>query len=132
MSIPNISNNLTVTDLKIKGDTVFMNPKNLGGNPGILLAHAEWCGHCKRFSPIFQKMSKKLNSGKNGFSCLAIESEELNKNSKLSKVLEIEGFPTLYWVDQHGKILGKHEGGRDEGTLLNEICSVYHHCISKH
>lgn len=130
MSIPNITANLNVKHFKIINDEVFV---KTNGNPGMLLVHASWCGHCKNFSPVFQSLCKKLNKKGNDFPCLAIENEELSADGgKLSNALEIGGFPTLKFFDQHGKIVGEHSGGRDEKTLLDKICKVYHHCIVRH
>lgn len=131
MSIPGITANLTTKHFKINGQDVYV--KNSSGNPGLLLIHASWCGHCKNFSPTFQSIYKKLNKNGNEFSCLAIENEELSKDGgALSNSLNVAGFPTLKFFDQHGKIIGDYDGGREEGKLLDKICKVYHHCVTKH
>lgn len=132
MSIPGITGNLTTEHFKINGSEVHVH--NPHGNPGLLLIHASWCGHCKRFVPTFQSMCKRLNQ-KNGndFPCLAIEDEALNQDDgKLASALNVAGFPTLKFFDQNGKIIGDYNGSREEGDLLNTICDVYHHCITKH
>lgn len=130
MSIQNITANLNASHFKIVNDDVFV---KTNGNPGILLIHATWCGHCKRFIPVYQSLCKKLNKKGNDFPCLAIESEDLNSDGgKLANALDVAGFPTLKFFDQHGRIVGEHSGSRDEKALLDQICKVYHHCVSHH
>jgi thiol-disulfide isomerase/thioredoxin len=130
MSIPGITANLTTRDFKIKNSDVFV---KTNGNPGILLIHAHWCGHCKNFIPTYQAMCRRLNRRGDDFPCVAIESEALDKDGgKLARALGIEGYPTIKFFDQHGKIVGDYNGGRDMDTLLDSICKVYHHCVTKH
>jgi thiol-disulfide isomerase/thioredoxin len=134
MSIPGITANLKTSDFQTGGSgNVYVNKKITNGEPGILLIHASWCGHCKRFTPTYQGISQKLNKNRLAFPCVAIESEELKKdNGQLSKALSIEGYPTIKFFDQNGKIIGDYNGGRDEKEILNNICDVYHHCVAKH
>jgi thiol-disulfide isomerase/thioredoxin len=130
MSIPNITANLKAKDFKITKESVFIKGN---GNPGLLLIHASWCGHCKNFVPTYQSLCKKLNKKGDNFPCLAIESEELKQDKgTLSNALGVEGFPTLKFFDQYGKIIGDYNGNRQEKDLLATICKVYHHCIIKH
>lgn len=131
MSISGITANLNTNDFIITNDnTVYLKNKITNGEPGMLLIHATWCGHCKHFIPIYQNLSRKLGVR---FPCVAIESEELKKdNGKLSKALSIEGYPTIKFFDQHGKIVKDYNGNRNEKDILNNICQVYHHCVTKH
>lgn len=130
MSIAGITGNLTIKDFKIRGSDVFVNNN---GNPGILLIHAHWCGHCKNFIPTYRSMCRRLNRRGDDYPCLAIESEELDVDGgRLSSALGISGFPTIKFFDQYGKIVGDYNGSRKEEALLDQICKVYHHCITKH
>ena len=131
MSIEGITANLKGSDFKITQDnTVYV---KTNGNPGILLVHATWCGHCKHFVPTFKQISQKLNKNSVTYPCLAIESEYLNKDGGvLASALGIEGFPTIKFFDQYGKIIGDYNGARDESNILDNICKVYHHCINDH
>jgi thiol-disulfide isomerase/thioredoxin len=124
---------LTIDNFKVINDSVFINPRIMNGNPGIILVHAHWCNHCKRFMPTYQKIANQLNQAGDSFACLAIESEELKKdNGAVSNALNIEGFPTLNWVDQNGKVLGQYKGDRDPNLILSNVCELYHHCIENH
>ena len=121
---------LTTNDFKIQSGNVFINPNKIGRVPGMLLVFANWCGHCKHFIPIFNDISKSLGSS---FVCASIESEELKSDGeKLSIALKVQGFPTIKFFDQNGKIIGNYDDNRDKGTILNTICKVYHHCVETH
>lgn len=125
--IDGITSNLVISDFKISTNGVVYTKSN--GNPGLLLIHADWCGHCKNFIPTFQDINKKLNRKSISFPCVAIDSNELDTDGgKLSSALKIQGFPTLLFFDQNGKIMGSYEGKRDVSSLLDNICKVYHHC----
>ena len=116
---------LSSHDFTIKGSDVYVN--KCDGNPGILLILADFCGHCHRFAPTFNEIADSI--GKD-FCCASIESEQLNE--QLSSALKFQGFPTIKFFDQSGKIIGEYNKERNKETILKEICQVYHHCISKH
>ena len=106
--------------------------KNPSGNPGMLLIHATWCGHCKRFTPVYQQLCIKLNKKNNDdFPCLAIEDAELSQKPELVKALNFRGYPTIKFFDQRGKIISDYDGERSEEKILEQICQVYQFCLSK-
>ena len=116
---------LSSHDFTIKGSDVYVN--KCDGNPGILLIWGDFCMHCHRFAPTFNEIADSI--GKD-FCCASIESEQLNE--QLSSALKFQGFPTIKFFDQSGKIIGEYNKERNKETILKEICQVYHHCISKH
>jgi hypothetical protein len=38
-------------------------------------------------------------------------------------VLEVEGFPTIFFFDRNGDLSKKYSGDRSEGGILSAICS---------
>lgn len=129
-TIEGLTANLTVNDLTINQADVYV---QTNGNPGMLLVHASWCGHCVNFKPVYQEICKKLNDKSTRFPCLAIESAQLegSNGSKLSSALKIDSFPTLFFFDQSGKIIGKYNGRRDKSSILDNVCKIYHYCVNK-
>lgn len=110
-------------DFRLSGNGVII--KTPSKAPGMLLIHAEWCGHCKRFIPTFNELSNRL--GKE-FVCASIESAELENASELVSALNFKGFPTICFFDQNGKITQQYDGQRDIQSMLNAICKLYHKC----
>ena len=53
---------------------LYINVNKINKNPGMLLIHATWCGHCVRFLPTFNELCDHV--GKD-FTCTSIESEEI-------------------------------------------------------
>jgi thiol-disulfide isomerase/thioredoxin len=116
---------LKASDFTIQGSNVFLN--KCDGNPGMLLIWGDFCSHCHRFSGTFNEIADTI--GKD-YCCASIESEELN--DQLSSALKFQGFPTIKFFDQSGKIIGEYNKERNKDIILKEICQVYHHCIENH
>lgn len=63
----------------------------------VTLFHANWCGHCQNFMPIWNEMVENKNANKN-IEFLSIESAELDSLTDKEKQIngeEIQGFPTI-------------------------------------
>ena len=120
---------LKSSDFKVTKNGVYVNQKVNGGNPGMLLIFANWCGHCQRFKPTFNELCKQLGDE---FSCTSIEDSNLDDND-LKTALNFKGYPTIKFFDQNGKIIGDYnKGDRSKQAMLDHICDLYHHCISYH
>ena len=101
---------------RIKNPHIVVNNK-----PGMLLVKADWCGHCKRFMPTYQKLQRRLG---NNFPCAYID--ESNMTNELSNALNVRGFPTIIFFDKYGRIIEQYEGPREEGQLMKKIDEMYH------
>lgn len=120
---------LKSSDFKVTKNGVYVNQKVNGGNPGMLLIFANWCGHCQRFKPTFNELCKQLGDE---FSCTSIEDSNLDDND-LKTAFDFKGYPTIKFFDQNGKIIGDYnKGDRSKQAMLDHICDLYHHCISYH
>jgi thiol-disulfide isomerase/thioredoxin len=120
---------LKSSDFKITNKGVYVNSRITRGNPGLLLIHANWCGHCQRFKPTFNQLCQQLGDD---FPCTSIEDTNLDDDN-LKKALDFKGYPSIKFFDQSGKIINEYQGGnRSKDALLSHICDVYHHCIKYH
>jgi thiol-disulfide isomerase/thioredoxin len=110
-------------------DNNFENNKINLKKPGLLLVRADWCGHCKRYMPTYEKLAKMFPQD-GDFLIVHIESEEVKKPNA-SKVLEnfVEYFPTMLFFDKDGNIVQKYNGDRENlPEMLKKICSMYKVC----
>jgi thiol-disulfide isomerase/thioredoxin len=120
---------LKSSDFKISGEQVFVNSNVHKGKPGMLLIHADWCGHCQRFKPTFNQLCSQLGQE---FGCTSIEDTDLDDDN-LKMALKFQGFPTIKFFDQTGRIIGEYsKGNRSKEALLDHICDIYHHCVKFH
>jgi thiol-disulfide isomerase/thioredoxin len=119
---------LSQKDFTMTKNGVYIN-KNLK-SPGMILIYANWCGHCQRFKPTFNQLYRQLGTD---FHCMSLEDTELKGNANLNQALNIQGYPTIKFFDQKGKIIGEYNNGdRSKEALLKHICKVYHHCVKLH
>ena len=82
----------------------------LSQGPAILMVYATWCGHCKNMMPAFDQVSTQTN--------VKFARIEGHKAPQFMQKHGIRGFPTLLTVNRVNE-LGRHNGGRDLGSLLS-------------
>lgn len=58
--------------------------------PRVILCKASWCGHCKKFMPVWEEVSKAL---KDEADFVTYDSED---DKDKMKELGVKGFPTVY------------------------------------
>ncbi len=68
--------------------------------PIIVFFYTDWCGFCQRFAPVFDKITKKSAIKKNF--AIAFVNCEKEENQPIAKEFEIQGFPTVYVIDEKG------------------------------
>lgn len=74
---------------------------------------AEWCGACKDFNPIYEKVANK-------FSQHVFAKIDTVKEKKLTSVLEIENIPTLM-IYRDGILIFQQPGYYEEDKLQDII-----------
>ena len=72
------------------------------GKPIIALVHAPWCGHCKRFKPIFESAVDDLKN--TGIIMMTIDGDEFGE---IHQKVEIPGYPYCIQMSPDGKISTK-------------------------
>jgi len=89
------------------------NAKNLKG-PCVVVIHAEWCGHCKDFMPVYNNEIVPSNNFDEELKDLLTLSSIEDKEYSNAKDLfgEIDGYPTIRYItfDQNGKPLKDNNG----------------------
>lgn len=79
------------------------------GKPIVAFFYTDWCGYCKRFAPVFNKVTKQKQF-KSNLAVAYINCED-KENSELIKEYKIHGFPTVYMIDTNGN---KREVSNDD------------------
>lgn len=81
--------------------------KVFGKKSFIAFVHADWCGHCMRMLPEWNKFVDKMKTNKS-FDILDVSNEtydfilSTNKHQFFSDLLEktVSGYPTIFFVSQ--------------------------------
>jgi len=81
----------------------------LKSGPGILMAYAPWCGHCKNMMNAYEMASTQ--------SPVKFARLEGQKAADFMRKHEIRGFPTLLVVNKNNEV-SRYSGGRDLASLL--------------
>ena len=83
-----------------------------GGNKvDIILFKADWCGHCKRFLPVWEQLKKQFQSKFNFITYDADNDKDTVDEYKVT------GFPTILFKDQEH--VRPYDGSRDLDDLVD-------------
>jgi len=89
--------------------------------PIFAMYYADWCGHCKRTMPEFQKL---MANYKGNIKIMPINSE-LPENKDLLKSHKVQGFPTIrYYPSGMAGNYEEYTGGRDYTTFVQYLDSI--------
>ncbi len=90
-----------------------------GKKVDIILFKADWCGHCIKLKPIWEKVKEKFN---NKFNFITYDAD---KNTELFEKYQVDAFPTI--IIQDGEHKKEYDGPRDINSLeslFNNLESV--------
>lgn len=87
----------------------------------LVLVHATWCGHCKRYLQTKMFEDKLPNELKNNskYSSVSIQELDYDKNKDFAEKYNINSFPTIIII-KNDKESKQFEGNRDN---VNELIS---------
>jgi thiol-disulfide isomerase/thioredoxin len=108
---------LTQKDFILSGKKLKVNNKLFKQMGGMVVFKADWCGHCRRLLPELEEVSS--NTGR----LYPIVIVDADKNPQIIQKANIQGFPTVKFVDKHGYIKSDYSGGRTASDILEAICS---------
>jgi thiol-disulfide isomerase/thioredoxin len=87
----------------------------------FVMYYAEWCGHCKKTLPEFNKL---MDNYKGKVRIIAIDSENTD-NAELVKKQEIKGFPTIrYYPSGISEDYQEYNGERTHNGFMGFLNSV--------
>lgn len=78
---------------------------------------AEWCGPCKRFAPVFEKVRKEFPN---------VEFEKVNADLEFEFLnrYAIRSIPTILVVDDNENVIFQHAGILTEANFRNVITTL--------
>lgn len=90
---------------------------------GILIVKADWCGHCRKALPELEQVSRLTG---NMFPVYKLDADT---NKRSVKSLGVMGYPTIFFIEEDGKISRRYEKERNARTIIDEVCSVMRKCF---
>ena len=84
----------------------------------LVLFYADWCGHCNKLEPTWEKAAKKANTEKKNMVKVNVGDKTPEQQALLEKY-EIDGFPTIL-IFQNGKPTS-YDGERTEEAFLSVV-----------
>lgn len=93
------------------------------GGGGLLFVKADWCGYCKRALPEIEQVSRLTGDA------FPVYKLDADKNKNTVQLLGVKGYPTIFFIDQNGKIATQYTKERNTKAIIDEICSVMKKCF---
>ena len=94
---------------------------NMNQGPLFVMYFAEWCGHCKRTKPEFEKL---MNSYNGNVKVMLVDAEAA-ENKDLVKSQNVKGFPTIrYYPNGLSSKPIEYTGGRDLKSFMTYLNSL--------
>ena len=85
----------------------------------IYLFKANWCGHCHKFIPEFEKFQKELEKNKSDVDVQILDADDKSPEIvKLFEKYDVKGFPTVVFVDGDNNKFETYDGDRNTDALM--------------
>jgi len=81
--------------------------------------YAPWCGHCKRLTPIWDKLASVFKTDKD----VVIASLDADAHKDLGSRYGVTGFPTLIYYSKTDKTGDRYAGARELTDLVSHVNS---------
>jgi thiol-disulfide isomerase/thioredoxin len=110
--------NAHIGDLKGSFKLEAFDNQNTGSHATFVMFYANWCGHCQRTKPEFQKLK---DSYKGSVKILMIDAE-LDEHKELVQSQNIKGFPTIrYYPSGLDSSYSEYDGERQSESFLSYL-----------
>lgn len=92
------------------------------GTGGLVIFKADWCGHCQMTMPELEAVSRI--TGKD-YPIFKVDSDT---NRKSVKYFNIQGYPTIFYIDINGIVGEKYNDERVSVAFISNICKNAKKC----
>lgn len=96
--------------------------EELNNGKKLVLIYADWCGHCKKLKPTWDKVSNEVNKDDDLKMVKINCGEGTPEQKKIMSDYDVDGYPTILIVE-NGKAT-PYEGDRSEEALLKKASSL--------
>ena len=93
-----------------------------GGSGELLIAKAEWCGHCQTAKPEFNKLMQLGSLPMKSGGSLNVRVLDSEKDSEEIKALNIQGFPTI--MAKIGEKIFEYSGDRNAEAVKDFVSGL--------
>jgi len=92
------------------------------GKTCYLLLHADWCGHCKKFKPVWENIHSEMKNELGALNTIMAQIEEKNIdkiNNKPNFMKDILGYPTIRIIYANG--FEEYKEGREKEMIKKRM-----------
>jgi len=88
----------------------------------VIICKADWCGHCKKAAPEFDKLVAASPLTLKDGSKVTVKVLDADQNKEEVSKLKVKGFPTVLFAD--GAKMREHPGPRTYDAIVEFINSI--------
>ncbi|KAL1747767.1 thioredoxin-like protein [Schizophyllum fasciatum] len=89
-------------------------PATLALGPAFIKFYAPWCGHCKKLAPTWELLAQRMQNR------LTIAEVDCEAHPAVCKAYNVNGYPTLVYVNQAG-VRSEYNSGRKLEQLVSFV-----------
>ena len=89
------------------------------GRPAVVKFYADWCGPCKVYAPIFDRVTADYGTR------IKVASIDLDARRDLGQQFNVSAIPATLFFDGKGKLVGRAMGLQGEAALKRAIDAAF-------
>lgn len=114
---------IELTPSNFKTNKTITHPLLSNSKKGIVSFTCSWCGHCRNMVKSYSEAADACGGSFLFFNVDCV------KYPELSNKLDIQGYPTIKYIDKNGKMYKDFAGERSRDSLLGGVCKESRVCM---